>query len=98
LEPKPINNLDNVIKIYAATDYAAAITGKTFCPQLDYNVYIHVPIIDSGKLYTWGLNGPSGRLGLGHLEHAYEPRLVELDRKVHHVSLGTNHAIALCDD
>jgi alpha-tubulin suppressor-like RCC1 family protein len=32
LEPKPINNLDNVIKIYAATDYAAAITGKSFCP------------------------------------------------------------------
>ncbi|KAI9363626.1 regulator of chromosome condensation 1/beta-lactamase-inhibitor protein II [Pilaira anomala] len=49
-----------------------------------------------GKLYTWGLNGPSGRLGLGDNQHAFIPKLVKIDRHVIDVSLGTNHAIATC--
>lgn len=52
-------------------------------------------MIESGELYTWGLNGPSGRLGLDNYDHAFEPRRVNMDRQVIDVSLGTNHAMAL---
>jgi alpha-tubulin suppressor-like RCC1 family protein len=52
--------------------------------------------IGSGELYTWGLNGPSCRLGLGNNEHAFIPRLVPIDRKVVDLSLGTNHVLATC--
>jgi alpha-tubulin suppressor-like RCC1 family protein len=51
----------------------------------------------SGELYTWGLNGPSGRLALGNEdEHAFTPKRVNIDRQVIDVSLGTNHALAIC--
>ncbi|KAI8364461.1 regulator of chromosome condensation 1/beta-lactamase-inhibitor protein II [Choanephora cucurbitarum] len=80
LEPKEIKELKEIKKIYASTDYAAAITV-------------------SGELYTWGLNGPtSGRLGLGHEDHAFVPQRVNIDKRVIDVSLGTYHAIAICDE
>ncbi|KAI7851685.1 regulator of chromosome condensation 1/beta-lactamase-inhibitor protein II [Circinella umbellata] len=50
----------------------------------------------SGELFMWGLNGSSGRLGLGHQEHAFEPQRVDIDREVHDLTLGTNHALAIC--
>ncbi|RCH87809.1 Williams-Beuren syndrome chromosome region 16 protein [Rhizopus azygosporus] len=55
-------------------------------------------LTEDGQLYTWGLNGPSGRLGLGHHEHAFVPNHVNVDRKVLDVSLGVNHAMILCED
>ncbi|KAI8350155.1 regulator of chromosome condensation 1/beta-lactamase-inhibitor protein II [Blakeslea trispora] len=80
LEPKEVKGLEDIVKVYATTDYAAAITA-------------------SGELYTWGLNGPtSGRLGLGHEEHAFVPQRVNIDKHVIDVSLGTYHAIAICKD
>ncbi|KAI8088523.1 regulator of chromosome condensation 1/beta-lactamase-inhibitor protein II [Thamnidium elegans] len=51
-----------------------------------------------GELYTWGLNGPSGRLGLGDNQHAFIPKLVKMDRQVIDVALGTSHAIATCTE
>ncbi|KAI9485241.1 MAG: regulator of chromosome condensation 1/beta-lactamase-inhibitor protein II [Benjaminiella poitrasii] len=77
LEMTTIEGLRDIRKVFATTDYAAAIT-------------------DSGELYTWGLNGPSGRLGLGHFEHSFQPKRVDLNRAVLDVSLGTNHALAIC--
>ncbi|KAH8554383.1 regulator of chromosome condensation 1/beta-lactamase-inhibitor protein II [Umbelopsis sp. PMI_123] len=53
----------------------------------------------SGQLYTWGLGGHSGRLGLGHSEHAFVPQKVHFDdptRKVLDLALGTSHAICIC--
>ena len=44
----------------------------------------------------WGLNGSSGRLGLGHKEHAFEPQRVDIDKEVEDLALGTNHALAIC--
>lgn len=72
-----IEGLSNVAKIFAATDYAAAIT-------------------KSGELYTWGLNGPSSRLGTSTCQHLFKPIRINIDRKVIDLSLGTNHALAIC--
>jgi alpha-tubulin suppressor-like RCC1 family protein len=77
LELLHVKELKDIIKVFATTDYAAAIN-------------------KSGQLFTWGLNGLSGRLGLGNNEHAFIPRLVNIDRKVTDVSLGTNHVLAMC--
>lgn len=77
LESTQVKGLSNVAKVFAATDYAAAIT-------------------TSGELYTWGLNGPSCRLGTNNAEHAFEPTRVNIDREVIDLSLGTNHAFAVC--
>ncbi|KAI9318649.1 regulator of chromosome condensation 1/beta-lactamase-inhibitor protein II [Dichotomocladium elegans] len=77
LKLQRIPGLSNVQRVFATTDYAAAIT-------------------DSGELFTWGLNGPSGRLGLGHSHHGFVPHRVELEKAVQDVALGTNHALALC--
>lgn len=57
---------------------------------------LFIRIIDSNELYTWGLNGPSGRLGTGDYEHAFLPQRIPMDREVIDVSLGTNHAMAVC--
>ncbi|EPB88986.1 hypothetical protein HMPREF1544_04247 [Mucor circinelloides 1006PhL] len=77
LESTQVKGLLDVAKVYAATDYAAAIT-------------------TSGELYTWGLNGPSCRLGTGSSQHAFEPMRINIDREVVDLSLGTNHALAIC--
>ncbi|KAI7904447.1 regulator of chromosome condensation 1/beta-lactamase-inhibitor protein II [Cokeromyces recurvatus] len=77
LELTKIECLKDIKKVFATTDYAAAIT-------------------ESGELYTWGLNGPSGRLGLGHCQHSFEPKRVNLTQPVLDVYLGTNHALAVC--
>ncbi|KAI7865144.1 regulator of chromosome condensation 1/beta-lactamase-inhibitor protein II [Spinellus fusiger] len=73
-----VEGLKNIERVYATTDYAAAITA-------------------SGELFTWGLNGPSGRLGLGSVDHAFTPQRVPLDKVVMGLALGTNHALALCN-
>ncbi|CAO3616745.1 unnamed protein product [Cunninghamella blakesleeana] len=77
LEIKQVKELKNIIKVFAATDYAAALS-------------------ESGVLFTWGLNGASGRLGLGHCQHEFTPKQIKLEKAVIDVSLGTNHALALC--
>ncbi|ORX62473.1 RCC1/BLIP-II protein [Hesseltinella vesiculosa] len=52
---------------------------------------------DSGDLFTWGLNGSSGRLGLGHVDHAFTAVRLEFHGwQVESLVLGTNHAMALC--
>ncbi|CDH51642.1 williams-beuren syndrome chromosomal region 16protein homolog [Lichtheimia corymbifera JMRC:FSU:9682] len=79
LSLKRIPGLKDIKRVFATTDYAAAITA-------------------SGELFSWGLNGPSGRLGLGHDEHAFVPQKVPLDKPVADVALGTHHAISLCID
>lgn len=33
LELKEIKGLEKVVKVYASTDYAAALTGRCICPQ-----------------------------------------------------------------
>lgn len=53
-------------------------------------------LLESGELYTWGLNGASGRLGLGNSLHGFIPKRVDIDKRVIDLSLGTNHAIATC--
>ncbi|CAO3619255.1 unnamed protein product [Cunninghamella echinulata] len=77
LSIKQVNGLNNISKVFAATDYAAALS-------------------ESGELFTWGLNGASGRLGLGHYQHEFTPKQIKLEKKVIDISLGTNHALALC--
>ncbi|KAI9263200.1 regulator of chromosome condensation 1/beta-lactamase-inhibitor protein II [Phascolomyces articulosus] len=77
LQLQRIRNLPPIKKVFAATDYAAAIAV-------------------SGELFMWGLNGSSGRLGLGHQEHAFEPQQVDIDKEVHDLTLGTNHVLVLC--
>ncbi|KAI8379195.1 regulator of chromosome condensation 1/beta-lactamase-inhibitor protein II [Radiomyces spectabilis] len=72
-----VAGLSNIRRVYATTDYAAALS-------------------DSGELYTWGLNGYSGRLGLGTEDHAFVPQRIPLERQVVDVALGTTHALALC--
>jgi alpha-tubulin suppressor-like RCC1 family protein len=53
--------------------------------------------LESGDLFTWGLNGSSGRLGLGHHQHEYVAKQVDMENNtVVDVALGTNHALALC--
>ncbi|KAI8992662.1 regulator of chromosome condensation 1/beta-lactamase-inhibitor protein II [Pilobolus umbonatus] len=79
LELRCIQELDNIVRIYATTDYAAAISA-------------------SGELFTWGLGGASGRLGLGHTYNSYKPQQVDIGRHVVDLSLGTNHALAICTD
>lgn len=63
--------------------------------KLMFVIFFHAA---SGELFSWGLNGPSGRLGLGHDEHAFVPQQVPLDKPVADVALGTHHAISLCID
>ncbi|KAI9013814.1 regulator of chromosome condensation 1/beta-lactamase-inhibitor protein II [Phycomyces nitens] len=75
---REIEGLKDVERIFATTDYAAAITG-------------------SGELFTWGLNGPSSRLGLTSVDHAFVPKRVNIDKPVSDIALGTNHVLALCD-
>ncbi|KAL0095683.1 regulator of chromosome condensation 1/beta-lactamase-inhibitor protein II [Phycomyces blakesleeanus] len=75
---REIEGLKDVERVFATTDYAAAITA-------------------SGELFTWGLNGPSGRLGLDSVDHAFVPKRVDIDRPVTELALGTNHVLALCD-
>ncbi|KAI8340746.1 regulator of chromosome condensation 1/beta-lactamase-inhibitor protein II [Chlamydoabsidia padenii] len=78
LTPRKVKGLGRAIRVFAATDYAAAIT-------------------ESGDLFTWGLNGSSGRLGLGHHQHEYVAKQVDMENNtVVDVALGTNHALALC--
>ncbi|KAI8147966.1 regulator of chromosome condensation 1/beta-lactamase-inhibitor protein II [Fennellomyces sp. T-0311] len=72
-----IPGLPEIEKVFATTDFAAAVAA-------------------SGELFTWGLNGSSGRLGLGHQEHAFAPKRVEIDGKVQDLALGTNHVLAIC--
>ncbi|KAG0175072.1 hypothetical protein DFQ29_007261 [Apophysomyces sp. BC1021] len=79
LTMKRVEGLKDVARVFATTDYAAAITEV------------------SGELFTWGLNGPSGRLGQGNTEHAFTPKQVKLGRAVTDVELGTNHAFAMCE-
>lgn len=57
---------------------------------------VFIFLLESGEVYTWGLNGPSGRLGSGNNEHAFTPKLVSIDKEVLHLSLGTNHVLATC--
>ncbi|OZJ03308.1 hypothetical protein BZG36_02283 [Bifiguratus adelaidae] len=54
-------------------------------------------IDDAGQLYTFGLNGPHARLGLGDTAHAFEPRkvLFEDSTAVRNVALGMHHALVL---
>ncbi|KAI8069317.1 regulator of chromosome condensation 1/beta-lactamase-inhibitor protein II [Gongronella butleri] len=80
LKLAPVHGLDNVVvtRVFAATDYAAALSA-------------------SGELFIWGLNGPTGRLGLGHDHHAFTAARVDFNGKqVKDVVLGTNHALAVC--
>jgi len=82
LRPKRVDGLAAIAKVFATTDYAAAIS-------------------ESGQLYMWGWGGPSGRLGLGHSEHAvFTPQLVRFPNhsnlRVENVALGATHALALC--
>ncbi|CAO3702618.1 unnamed protein product [Rhizopus stolonifer] len=79
LELKKVEGLDNIVKIFATTDYAAALSAD-------------------GELFTWGLNGPSSRLGLGHTDHAFTPKRVYINKRVTDVSLGVNHALVLCEN
>ncbi|KAI9251958.1 regulator of chromosome condensation 1/beta-lactamase-inhibitor protein II [Sporodiniella umbellata] len=79
LVPKKIHGLDNVQRVFASTDYAAALT-------------------ENGALFSWGLNGISGRLGLGHSEHAFTPQRVPIDPPVRDVALGVYHALALVSE
>ncbi|KAI9490967.1 regulator of chromosome condensation 1/beta-lactamase-inhibitor protein II [Zychaea mexicana] len=72
-----IRDLPQIQKVFATTDFAAAVAA-------------------SGELFTWGLNGSSGRLGLGHQEHAFQAERVDIDKEVHDMVLGTNHALAIC--
>jgi alpha-tubulin suppressor-like RCC1 family protein len=53
-------------------------------------------LLESGIVYTWGLNGPSCRLGLGNNEHAFTPKQISLDKEIIDLSLGTNHILATC--
>lgn len=103
---KRIPGLKDIKRVFATTDYAAAITGKKgkrglICCLL---LWMQADVCDfffhaaSGELFSWGLNGPSGRLGLGHDEHAFVPQKVPLDKPVADVALGTHHAISLCID
>ncbi|KAG1504675.1 hypothetical protein G6F52_012162 [Rhizopus delemar] len=50
LKLEKVKGLEQVSKIYASTDYAAALTVQ-------------------GELFTWGLNGPSGRLEKSLMSH-----------------------------
>ncbi|KAI8082752.1 regulator of chromosome condensation 1/beta-lactamase-inhibitor protein II [Halteromyces radiatus] len=78
LSLQKVKGLDKIIRVFAATDYAAALS-------------------ESGDLFTWGLNGQSGRLGLGHHQHEFIAKQVLFNNnKVIDVVLGTNHAMALC--
>lgn len=104
LELSPVHIDEKVIKVFATQDMAAAITGKAHlsvqiwsCSRVPDSVPLHAK--DSGQLYTWGLGGHTGRLGLGHLEHAFVPQKVhfgEAPRKVVDLALGTSHALCLC--
>lgn len=63
------------------------------CPNYKY--------LESGQLYVWGLGGQSGRLGLGHSEHAvFAPQSVRFPNhsnlRVKNIALGATHALALC--
>lgn len=60
-------------------------------------IYYCLYLLESGDLFTWGLNGSSGRLGLGHHQHEYVAKQVDMENNtVVDVALGTNHALALC--
>ncbi|KAG9290335.1 hypothetical protein G9A89_007066 [Geosiphon pyriformis] len=56
-------------------------------------------ISESKDLYTWGLGGPSGRLGLCHLNNQYMPSIVKFPEKVNIVTIacGSYHVLALCN-
>ncbi|KAI8970324.1 regulator of chromosome condensation 1/beta-lactamase-inhibitor protein II [Mycotypha africana] len=79
LQLTEVDGLENVERIYAATDYAAALTAN-------------------GELFTWGLNGASGRLGQGHCEHSFKPKHVHIGKRVLDLALGTHHALALVEE
>ncbi|KAI8637372.1 regulator of chromosome condensation 1/beta-lactamase-inhibitor protein II [Parasitella parasitica] len=53
-------------------------------------------ITAGGELYTWGLNGPSSRLGTGSRQHLFKPEHIRIDGEAIDLSLGTNHALAIC--
>ncbi|KAL1932521.1 hypothetical protein VTP01DRAFT_8199 [Rhizomucor pusillus] len=73
---RKVPGLANVKRVFAATDYAAALTAD-------------------GQVYVWGLNGTSGRLGLGHTDHAFTPSRLDIDCPIHSLALGTHHALAI---
>lgn len=94
-----VKGLDRAIRVFAATDYAAAISGtKTQTTKRGKSLFIVcILFLESGDLFTWGLNGSSGRLGLGHHQHEYVAKQVDMENNtVVDVALGTNHALALC--
>lgn len=81
MSPLPIEGLQRIEKIYATTDYAAAID-------------------EDGALYTWGLNGLSGRLGIGSTSHGVRPSKVNFDSpplRVNTLALGTYHVLAIVE-
>ncbi|ORX90369.1 RCC1/BLIP-II protein [Basidiobolus meristosporus CBS 931.73] len=57
-------------------------------------------ISDSGELFIWGLNSSASRLGTGHSEHLFTPKRVEFPKNVfvENLSLGVDHAFALCKE
>lgn len=69
--------------------------------DIPYMVQYLIPVSffkAEGELYTWGLNSSSGRLGLGHMEHAFTPQRVPLEKKVLELALGTYHVLAICEE
>lgn len=105
LEPSQVHIDEKVVKIFATQDMAAALTGKevfhifNLGNRMSNANAILFCTADSGQLYSWGLGGHTGRLGLGHLEHGFVPQKVLFDGASHKVldlALGTSHALCLC--
>jgi len=58
-----------------------------------------IAIAENGDLYTWGLNGGFGQLGLGNSEHHNTPQHVSANnRKYDAIAMGFRHTLAITEN